>query len=156
MKELALYGGTALLDDADHAALAGYVWIIQRAKNTSYVYRWGALRKKVYLHRELLGFPHCHVDHVDGDGLNNRRGNLRAATPSSNAANMLSANQRRGRFRGVYRDNPGGNWVARVVVRSRPIRLGAFKTPEEAALAYDAAARIHFGKFARCNHPDES
>lgn len=157
MKELALHGGySARVDDSDYDVLSIFTWVIQHAKNTSYVYRWGEGRKKVYLHRQLLGFPRGHVDHRDHNGLNNCRDNLRAATSSLNAGHMVSSNQRAGRFRGVYRDNPGGNWSARIVVGRKTIRLGVSRHPQEAALLYDAAARLHFGQFANCNHPDES
>lgn len=112
-------------------------------------------RRIVYLHRVVLGFqdletgenliPGVEVDHVNGDGLDNRRSNLRPATRAQNARNGRS---RRDGYRGVYR--VGERWKAQI---SRC--LGYFDTPEEAALAYDAAARKFHREFAHLNFPEK-
>lgn len=100
------------------------------------------------------------VDHADRDTLNNRRENLRICSPHENMWNRIA----RGTgsiFKGIafkrdtYRSKP---WRASVMAGDPPkaIHLGYFKTAEEAACAYDSAARHYFGPFARVNFPEES
>jgi hypothetical protein len=109
--------------------------------------------KQTEMHRLVMGFPDCSIDHADGDGLNNRRSNLRLATPSQNAANSRNFSPAREGLRGVT--FVPAHWRAVVKVNGRRIHIGDYKSPEEAARAYDAAARKHFGEFARPNFPDD-
>jgi len=103
------------------------------------------------LHRFLTGWPL--VDHINGDGLDNRRANLRPATTSQNLANRrIQCNNRSG-FKGVGWHTSTGKWRSRIVVDGKRFNLGAFTTPEAAALAYDAAARELHGEFACVNFP---
>jgi hypothetical protein len=78
------------------------------------------------------------VDHEDGDGLNNRCGNIRLATPSQNQANKV--------WKDKKRPTP---YRASIKPNGKTIHLGSFATPEEAAAAYKGAAKVLFGKFAR-------
>jgi hypothetical protein len=108
------------------------------------------------MHREVMGdVPDgFEVDHVNGNKVDNRRANLRLATRSQNNRNKpLQGNNTSG-FRGVAYHKPSGFWVARVFVNKRQTSLGCYRTAEEAAHAYDAAAREHYGTFARLNFPD--
>ena len=99
------------------------------------------------------------IDHVDGDGLNNRRSNLREAVGTKNQQNKMKACVGVSRFKGVcpHRD---GRWRANIRVpavgkgRGRQTHLGLFVDEEDAARAYDTAARKHFGEFARLNFPE--
>ena len=104
-----------------------------------------------YLHREILPPPPgLLVDHINGDRLDNRRSNLRTATPSQNNANSRDRPRKSG-FRGVYPHRPTGRWIAQVSVAGRPQHLGIFDDPRDAARAYDLAAREQWGPFARTN-----
>jgi hypothetical protein len=89
-----------------------------------------------------------HVDHVNGNGLDNRRENLRLATHSQNMANKPGWGA--SGFKGVYAE-PRGRWRSRIMVEGRRVGLGMYPTAEEAAKAYDAAAREYFGEFAWTN-----
>ena len=124
--------------------------------------KWYAKRKVMVngrgtsqmLHRFLMAAPPVmDVDHKDGDGLNNRRStNLRLATRSQNTAAMLKTKVgKKSRFRGVGRE--GTAWRATITVRNERVRLGRFSREEDAAHAYDEAALLHFGEFARLNFP---
>jgi hypothetical protein len=112
--------------------------------------RWTTQR----LHRFLLGVtdPKILVDHRDRDGLNNQRENLRIATNSQSNANQRKITGGSSRFRGVSRASKR-RWRAVIRVNGKNIRLGRFNDEVEAALAYDAAAREHFGEFANLNFP---
>lgn len=91
------------------------------------------------------------VDHIDGDALNNRRGNLRVATNQMNNAN-IGRKTYLGRVRhlpkGVY-PNGVGKWQAKIKVNYKTYCLGTYRSPEEASVAYGKAAEHHFGQFAR-------
>ena len=91
--------------------------------------------------------PGENVDHEDGDGLNNRRRNIRFVTTSQNGVNNCRARVRSG-FRGVYRNKQ--KWSARVA----RTHVGTFDSPEEAALARDEAMRQRLGNFGRYNFPE--
>jgi hypothetical protein len=149
---------TAKVDTDVQDRLAAFSWRAQRACQTGerfYAYAYAGNRK-IYMHRCVLGVPpDLTVDHVDGDGLNNQRSNLRPATRSQNNANRLSCGSsgyrgvesRNGTFRASIAEVPERRHVRRF------IRLGIFETAEEAARAYDQAASARWGEFARLNFP---
>ena len=100
------------------------------------------------MHREILNTPEgLDTDHINGDGLDNRRENIRVSTKSQNQANRrnLQSNNTSG-FKGV--DFHRGKWRAQIKVDGRKIDLGSFDTPDEASGAYLRSAHHHFGKFA--------
>lgn len=107
------------------------------------------------MHRMLLGVTdhRVEIDHIDGDGLNNRRANLRTATRAQNARNMMKS-RGRSRFKGVDFHKLTNKWRARIVVNYVERFIGLFGAEEAAARAYDQAARKAFGKFARLNFPE--
>lgn len=149
----------ALIDVSDLPAVvdAGGRWQAYynpRANRTYVVRRPGAAatRRSVYLHRFLLGLASGdprHGDHVNRDGLDNRRRNIRAATPAQNSAN---ARHGRGasRFKGVSRHHSGG-WRAEICIRGARKHLGIFPSEQEAAREYDAAALAAHGDYALTN-----
>lgn len=114
---------------------------------------------KVYMHRLLLeARAGIHVDHIDHDGLNNRRSNLRAATHSQNQHNRRPIGGR-SPYKGVTWDSSkkrNKRWAVRINIHGRVVNIGRFATELEAALAYDAAASEAFGEFALLNFPNAS
>lgn len=139
----------AVVDRVDEPLVNQWTWSLH---SDGYAFRRtesASGRSIVYMHRELLAPGRgLWVDHVDGDRLNNMRCNLRLATPSQNGANSASRPRRSG-FRGVYPHKPTGRWLAQISIDGRVRHLGIFDLVEDAAMAYDHAARAQWGPFAR-------
>lgn len=159
MKLITLTRGLfAIVDDADFDWLNRWNWQAMKSGDKFYAsrdVRFGPRRlsqkRRILMHREILrAGPDQLVDHRDRDGLNNTRSNLRCATNTQNGANSIS---KRGssQFKGVFWDNQVQRWHARITVGKRQHFLGRFDNELEAAAAYDAAARVYFGEFARPN-----
>lgn len=153
MREILLANsrGIALADDADFEDLMQYRWIHVHG----YAYRCEG-RKTVMMHRHILGVTdrRVSVDHIDANKLNNTRSNLRLCNQSQNCANnRKKKGTSTSLYKGVIYDARRGLWRAEIKVNYRAMHLGRFSTEVEAAMAYDAAAILHFGEFARPNLP---
>ncbi|MEY5061647.1 MAG: hypothetical protein RIS45_1568 [Planctomycetota bacterium] len=111
----------------------------------------GIGRRLYYAHRIvwkwMYGSEPKEIDHVDGDGLNNRIANLRAATHGQNGVNKKTA--RETLPRGVCLSATKGKFLGRIGANGRKLHLGTFDTPAQAHEAYQRAARILHGEFAR-------
>lgn len=160
MKKIPLTQGKfALVDDADFDWLSQWGWHATTKKNSHIFYasrieRRSGKQGTVLMHREILtltGAPE--VDHRDGDGLNNRRKNLRPATHQQNLANQRIRKGGTSRFKGVCWSERYNKWRVTIKKNYRQLYLGRFSDEIEAARAYDAAALKHFGEFARINFP---
>ena len=109
--------------------------------------------KRLYLAHRLAVFfmtgewPEATVDH--DDRANNRWGNLRVASYSQNSGNMAKRPSNTSGFKGVFYQKGRKRPFAQIMVDGKTIRIGSFDTPEEAAVAYEAAAIKYFGEFAR-------
>jgi hypothetical protein len=121
-----------LVDAADLPLLAGRTWVILRSGNGRYYV--GASHPHVRLHRMLLDVPPgLDTDHVSGDSLDNRRGNLRAVTRAVNQQNRVRPNRNsRSGTLGVTWNKRDRRWQVRVMAGGRLVYLGAFKTREAA------------------------
>ncbi len=143
-----------LIDEEDVEMVGQYDWHIQKA---GYLRAYIGQYQHVLLHRLLLGLTDRkqQVDHINGNKLDNRRENLRITTQQQNSWNM---GRRRGKqYRGVHkRPDTEGRWVAAITVNRKTILVGAFTTEEDAARAWDHAARQHFGEHARLNFPEDN
>lgn len=137
-----------LVDDEDlDAVLAKGPWQIRKASKdrTMYVVRRGAI-----LHRWLLDAPKgTYVDHINGNGLDNRRCNLRLCTANQNQYNVGIQVRNISGFKGVGWFSPTKMWRARLQVDGKRIHLGWFRTAEAARDAYLKAVHVHHGEFAR-------
>lgn len=151
MKTIPLTRGlVAIVDDEDFERLSKWKWFSHAGGKTWYASRIESNRH-VLMHLEISPPPlGMSVDHVDGNGLNNQKCNLRWCTQSQNLANARRAPPQSG-YRGVQRR--GSMWSAILTVNGRTHRLGIFETAEEAARVRDDAARKYFGAFARVNFP---
>lgn len=156
MREVPLsHGYVALVDDEDYERVAAHRWRAHINTRSRSIYAVRTERgRTVWMHRFILGLGQDgpRVDHRNGNGLDNRRRvNLRPATRSENARNKKPQSGRA--LKGICRSkrNKTHPWSAAINVESKPIFLGTFTTPIEAARAYDRAAVQLHGEFARLN-----
>ncbi len=162
-------GYVTVVDDQDYEALSLRSWrvvvkgggTIYAVRNADASERAAGSPKNICMHREILGIVYDgskRVDHRNRDALDNRSDNLRQCSGSQNAANV---DKRRGdsaytsRYKGVSYDRRTGRWAARIAPHRGRVWLGRFGTEEEAARAYDRAAREIWGEFACLNFPDD-
>lgn len=136
-----------------HAVLSrGYTWYARRRCRLP-----GGRRGTHCLHQFVLGLPPgSMVDHIDGDGLNNTRANLRPATPAQNKANSRRYRTNVSGYKGVAKRTGYNRWQAAITQGGKRHFLGWYPNPEDAARAYDRKARELFGPFAHCNFPDDT
>lgn len=160
------HGLYALVNDEDAAVISPHRWYaLQGGGGNWYAYRIRGRNEgcgpiNQLMHQLLTGWSR--VDHVNGNGLDNRRSNLRPATRKENAQNSRKRRNTSSRYKGVFLVRKTKRWAAQIYVSSldaqgnmikRKVTLGAFANEEAAALAYDDAARTYFGPFAAVNFP---
>lgn len=151
-------GMFALVDAGDSAAVLAHKWHPQRRHDGGAVYAQtslfaGGLERPISLHRFILQPPPgMVVDHISGDGLDNRRANLRICTQHQNAHNTYRP-RGRSRFKGVTWHKQMQKWQAEICIRGKHIYLGLFSDEVEAARVRDAFALAELGSFARLNFP---
>lgn len=147
-------GYVAIIDAADVPLVGGFNWSACESRHTVYAFRTAPKGapgpRTVQIHRQLLGFPEgLTVDHKSGDGLDNRRANLRLATHRENLCNQrLNAANTSG-YRGVSWDKTRQRWHAYIKHHGRRTTLGFFTSVEAAAEAYARASEKLHGEFGR-------
>ena len=149
-------GQFAVVDPQDFDQLNEFKWHAKKHRNTSYAVRsvsQNGINININMHRLILNAPvGSIVDHKNRNGLDNRKENLRFATPAQNAANRAKV---RGLgssiYKGVKRD--GARWRADITHNCLHEHLGSFVNEIDAAKAYDEAAKKFHGEFAVLNFP---
>lgn len=138
----------ALVDDADYEKVNKHKWYIHRYGNTLYAHT-EIDGKQVSMHKFLTGFKQA--DHIDMNGLNNQRNNLREATHSQNGANRKSYKNSSSKYKGVCWDKREGKWHAQIKNNGKMFHIGYFKSEINGAQAYNFMAEKLHGEFARYN-----
>jgi hypothetical protein len=151
-------GQVAVIDAEDAKMISQNCWHAAPSRGCFYAYRGEfSDNKSIAMHRQIMNASAGEfVDHANEDTLDNRKSNLRICTNSQNMANS-SKNRSKGRFpyKGVSL-NRQGKYVARIRGgRDRNIHLGVFVEMEDAARAYDRAAKERYGVFAVLNFPED-
>ena len=146
-------GMIAVVDLVDLPLVAVHRWHTHRSNNSRTFYAVtnatvDGKRKLLPMHRLILQTALPHIDHADGNGLNNRRANLRPATRSENMRNRR-AQPHSSTFKGVTAH--GDKWQVCIRHEGETIHLGTFEREEDAAKQYDRAARLLHGRFAKTN-----
>lgn len=136
--------GVILLDPKDYDDFSGYKWSISKK---------GYAVTSTFVHRIVTACPSgLVVDHVNGNTLDNRKSNLRVCSSSQNGANRKMNSNNVSGYKGVFLGkNKSRPWTASIKIDGNTKRLGCFQSPIEAASAYDAAAKEHFGEYAQPN-----
>lgn len=146
-------GQEAIISSDDIPIIKGRPWrMMTTPSGHAYAYA-GNGKKQVLMHRLLLSAgPGFQVDHINGDGIDNRRSNIRIATPTLNQANRAVERRNKIGLKGVsMRAHSKGAKPYRAVItpNGKKIYLGSFSTKEEAAAAYAGAAKALWGDFAK-------
>jgi hypothetical protein len=148
---------SAIVDVEDYECLIKWKWRAKKKKNTYYAYRQsyrkGGGSRIVLMHRLILNAVEgVEVDHENGNGLDNRRLNLRIATTAENQHNqtVLRSDNTIG-FKGVFKDKRRNKYHGQLQVGEKHLTFGSFDTPQEAADLYDEMAIKYFGEFACTN-----
>lgn len=151
-------GRFALVDDDDYERLAKWTW--HSAASYGHAVRRkvvselapGEKKGAVWMHREVMNTPDGMItDHINGNPLDNRKENLRICTSLQNSRNARVRIDSISGYKGVSFRKDHQVWRARIQVDGKLIHLGHFRTPEDAARAYDEAAKEYFGEFAVLN-----
>lgn len=155
-------GKFALIDDKDFTLINSYKWYAQNNSGYTFYaihrYQDKQTKKSIYIkmHRLIMNpQDNEEIDHIDSDGLNNQKFNLRICTSQQNNMNRKKLKSCSSKFKGVYWKKQYKKWCSRIKINNKFKHLGYFDNEIEAAKTYDAAARKYFGEFARLNFSDE-
>lgn len=166
-------GKFAMVDDEDFEKLSDFKWHAHTRKGRDHTfyarrngnYRPGNRTDAIYMHRVVMNVSENEmIDHIDRNGLNNQKSNLRITTQSNNKKNSKGFGV--SKYKGVYLQKLqrkykkkngeisvyySERWVAQILIDKKYTCIGAFKTEEDAAKAYDEKAKIYHGEFANLN-----
>jgi hypothetical protein len=145
-------GYFAIVDADDYENLSQYKWHVKVKRNGCYACRAEG-KKKISMHRQILNAPPgMHCDHINHNGLDNRKANLRLCTPQQNSFNQRPRANSTSSYKGVFWDALKRKWRAQIKHNNRFIHIGYFECEADAAIAYDDYAIDLLGEFAWLNH----
>lgn len=158
-------GNYALVDDDVYEEINKYKWFVAYDKYNYYAVRTSNVinnkRKAIYMHRRIWELKngqipnHYYIDHIDGNGLDNRIKNLRLVTHQQNHFNQKLGKNWSSKYKGVSWHKQHKKWRASIVISYKRIHLGYFDNEIDAAIAYDKAALIYHKEYANLNFPEK-
>ena len=154
MKKIPLTQGKyAIVDDEDYEELSKHKWCASRVGKTFYAVRGIKIgvnkRSTVKMHKQIMCTPTgMDTDHIDMNGLNNQKGNLRVCTRSENLRNRRAPINNTSGQKGVHFDNKRNKWVAQLTLHGKNKHIGRFLTQNEARKSYQNACTKYHGEFA--------
>lgn len=155
MKKINLnHGEVALVDDADFKYLNQFTWYTTKGYVVRSNWKDGKQGTAIRMHNDIMNPPSDKiVDHINGNGLDNRRSNLRICTWAQNLCNKKIDKRNKTGYKGVYNEPEGSKNPYRAMIGyDHKLRyIGLYATAEDAARAYNDAARELHGEFARLN-----
>jgi hypothetical protein len=153
-------GKFAIVDPEDYPTLARHKWYAKDGRRTRYAQRnvrdpLTGKQVLINMHRQILSIPpHLVGDHVNRNGLDNRKANVRPATRSQNAYNTAKPRvPSRSEYKGVHWRSSSQKWRVEITAAGRKTYIGTFHDEVRAAKAYDRAAEKYHGQFAVLNFP---
>lgn len=145
-------GKFAIVDADDYEKLSQYKWHVSGKGDMLYACRTEG-RRKIKMHRQILNAPPgMHCDHINHNGLDNRKANLRLCTPQQNSFNQRPRHNGTSKYKGVFWSYKNRKWRAEIRLNGQKIHIGYFDYEQDAAIAYDDYAIELFGEFAWLNH----
>jgi len=146
-------GKFAIVDAEDYNRLAKYKWSCQKDRNNYYASRANG-NTRIFMHREIMKAPKgLQVDHINRNGLNNRKSNLRLCTHAENVHNSRPMRNGSSQYKGVCWHKCKKKWCVSISKSGKRTYLGHFDDEMEAGVAYDRKAEELFGEFAYLNFP---
>jgi len=146
----------ALVDDEDYEKLSVFTWNFYEHKNKTYAVRTDRSTGRqipIRMHRVIMEVddPKVLIDHMDRNGLNNQKSNLRKCSNKKNCANRKSHNNATSKYLGVYLRKDTNKWRVEGTSDGKRFNIGSFFDETEAAKAYDKWAKEYHGEFANLN-----
>jgi len=156
MKQIPLTKGKfALVDDEDYKYLNQFKWWAKKGKKNFYAVRKNYSYKKpklIRMHREIMNPPeNMFIDHINHNGLDNQRKNLRIVTNQQNMMNQQLRKNTSSKFKGVRFFKLNKLWQSYIGHNQKQIHIGFFKKEIDAAIAYNQKAKELFGSYALLN-----
>ncbi len=150
---LSKVGKYTIVDNEDADWLNSFKWSFKEGNYAKRNLRKADIGSKK-MHRLVMDAPEgLAIDHINGNGLDNRKINLRFCSARGNSINKKRRKDNSSGFTGVYYRKNSNKWFARIYLDGskgiNPLNLGTFETAEEAAHAYSTAARLHYKEFVR-------
>lgn len=134
-----------IIDDEDYDLLSKFRFHVQKGTRTFYAFTSNGIA----VHKLIINSDF--VDHINGNGMDNTRSNLRPCTRDQNNRNIKMSKNNKSGYKGVSFEKSRKKYVARICVNYKNIVIGRFETPKAAAKAYNEVAFREFGEFAKLN-----
>lgn len=145
------------IDESEYNKLIKHKWYLEKSNNNFYAYttiKINSVKKNFKMHRLIMGLNFGDgliVDHINHNGLDNTKENLRLATKSQNGQNSKSQKNSSSKYLGVSYYKRDNLWTAQIKVENKKLHLGRFLSEQKAAECYNIAANKYYKEFANLN-----